>query len=109
MKLRTRIKFNSNALNQKLITLWIVSFFLDAYAITYIDTYSVTCFSIVSAIVLVKGVVESIIKRKIYFDFSHRLALCMMFYIFLNYIFTGALNISSMLICAGKFEIFWIT
>ncbi|WP_195612845.1 hypothetical protein [[Clostridium] symbiosum] len=106
MKLRTRIKFNSNALNQKLITLWIVSFFLDAYAITYIDTYSVTCFSIVSAIVLVKGVVESIIKRKIFFDLSHRLALCMMFYIFLNYIFTGALNIPSMLLAEFFFAIF---
>lgn len=99
---------NNNVIKHIIFKLMIISIFFDAYAITYIGRFPVTIFVIVSAVYIVFSIFN-IFKHKSLIVCKHQLtAGIMILYLFVNFLLSGAENITAMLLGIFYFFIFLI-
>ena len=95
---------NSNIMT-KLMIIWIITIFFDSYYIICIKDFPVTIFFVFSMVINLFSIFLIIKNKKIKFELSHKISICMIRYLFLNYLVTGMKNINSL--CLGEF--FFIT
>lgn len=95
---------NSNIMT-KLMIIWIITIFFDSYYIICIKDFPVTIFFVFSMVINLFSIFLIIKNKKIKFELSHKISICMIIYLFLNYLVTGMKNINSL--CLGEF--FFIT
>ena len=95
---------NSNIMT-KLMIIWIITIFFDSYYIICIKDFPVTIFFVFSMVINLFSIFLIIKNKKIKFELSHKISICMIIYLFLNYLVTGMKNINSLCLV----EFFFIT